>query len=211
MNTISITISGDEADRYYAMRRALTSALAATTPQELEHEIGIYIKYRHCLKHIEHVLTKFDICLNSYTELDRPEGLKNAAIHLQSVLDRTRDNLQRAITAVADYNHPTELYHTVETIAREMYDTYCLAVGGKAYDGRPLPSSAAFFDAPDKNTQADAWRAAAARACLLALFPHDAQDSTVDRLTQLAIDANVIFRAEDPEKAMEALTRLRQK
>lgn len=45
-----------------------------------------------------------------------------------------------------------------------MYDAYCDAVGGKAWNGQPLPKSGEFFTEPSKNTQADGWRAAARTA-----------------------------------------------
>lgn len=49
----------------------------------------------------------------------------------------------------------------MEKLARQMYDTYCEAVGGKAFNGDPLPGSEEFFKDPSKQKQADAWRAAA--------------------------------------------------
>lgn len=59
--------------------------------------------------------------------------------------------------------------HTdTEKIARDMYDAYCSAVGGKAYNGQPLPQSDEFFADMNKQPQADAWRAAA-RVALKAL------------------------------------------
>lgn len=48
-----------------------------------------------------------------------------------------------------------------EKLAREMYDTYCKAVGGTAYNGDKLPTSEEFFTDPMKEKQADAWREAA--------------------------------------------------
>lgn len=52
----------------------------------------------------------------------------------------------------------------IERRAVRMYDVYCDAVGGKAYDGRPLPTGAEFFADPGKQKQADAWRAVARMA-----------------------------------------------
>ena len=49
----------------------------------------------------------------------------------------------------------------IESRAVRMYDVYCAAVGGTAYDGRPLPTGAEFFADPGKQRQADAWRAVA--------------------------------------------------
>lgn len=51
-----------------------------------------------------------------------------------------------------------------EQLAHTLYDTYCAAVGGKAFNGDPLPSSAEFFGDPAKETQANAWRIVAQTA-----------------------------------------------
>lgn len=48
-----------------------------------------------------------------------------------------------------------------EQFACKLYDVYCEAVGGKAWDGRPLPTSEEFFYDATKAKQADAWRAVA--------------------------------------------------
>ena len=53
---------------------------------------------------------------------------------------------------------------TITDKAIELYDVYTAAVGGKAYDGRPLPSGAEFMSDPTKQKQADAWRAVAVHA-----------------------------------------------
>lgn len=49
-------------------------------------------------------------------------------------------------------------------VAMEMYDAYCEQVGGKAFDGRPLPTSAEFFEDVGKRKQAAGWLAAASKA-----------------------------------------------
>lgn len=51
---------------------------------------------------------------------------------------------------------------TIDQIAGKMYETYCAAVGGKAFNGDPLPAWAEFSVDPAKETQANGWRAAAA-------------------------------------------------
>lgn len=51
-----------------------------------------------------------------------------------------------------------------EAIAASLYETYCAAVGGKAFNGDPLPAWAEFAVDPKKQVQADGWRAAAAKA-----------------------------------------------
>lgn len=48
-----------------------------------------------------------------------------------------------------------------EAVALLLYDVYCEAVGGLAYDGKPLPSWAEFSMDPQKAKQANAWRAVA--------------------------------------------------
>lgn len=47
-----------------------------------------------------------------------------------------------------------------DTLAKKIYDKYCAAVGGKAYNGDDLPNSEEFFTDPTKEKQANAWRAA---------------------------------------------------
>lgn len=53
---------------------------------------------------------------------------------------------------------------SITELAIELYDVYCAAVGGKAYDGRPLPTGREFMNDPAKQKQADAWRAVAVHA-----------------------------------------------
>lgn len=48
-----------------------------------------------------------------------------------------------------------------EQVARTMYDAYCDAVGGKAFNGDNLPKSDEFFEDESKQKQANAWRVAA--------------------------------------------------
>lgn len=55
----------------------------------------------------------------------------------------------------------------IEKIAIELYDTYCAAVGGRAWDGKPLPTGQQFFADPAKQVQAEGWRAVAKRATAL--------------------------------------------
>lgn len=51
---------------------------------------------------------------------------------------------------------------TNERLAREFYDAYCSAVGGKAFNGDPLPPASEFFEDEAKSKQANAYRAAVA-------------------------------------------------
>lgn len=50
--------------------------------------------------------------------------------------------------------------------AIQLYDTYTAAVGGKAWNGDPLPSGEEFFNDPARKLQADAWRAVARNAII---------------------------------------------
>lgn len=47
---------------------------------------------------------------------------------------------------------------SIDAIAEYMYDTYCVAVGGVAFNGDPLPRWPEFSTDPGKQKQADAWR-----------------------------------------------------
>jgi len=46
-------------------------------------------------------------------------------------------------------------------LAGQMYEAYCTAVGGKAFNGDPLPDWKTFRTDPSKQKQAEAWIAAA--------------------------------------------------
>lgn len=43
-------------------------------------------------------------------------------------------------------------------LAKKLYDAYCEAVGGKAFNGDDLPKSEEFFNDKTKKKQANAWR-----------------------------------------------------
>lgn len=49
-------------------------------------------------------------------------------------------------------------------IASIMYETYCGAVGGRAFNGDPLPPWKEFSEDPKKAVQAQGWLAAASAA-----------------------------------------------
>lgn len=51
-----------------------------------------------------------------------------------------------------------ERKESVEKLAHELYDVYCEAVGGKAFNGDNLPKSEIFFEDGSKEKQANAWR-----------------------------------------------------
>ena len=44
-----------------------------------------------------------------------------------------------------------------EDCAGRAYEAYCVAVGGKAFNGDPLPDWATFRADPTKRKQSDAW------------------------------------------------------
>lgn len=53
---------------------------------------------------------------------------------------------------------------TTESLANILYDKYCEAVGGKAFNGDPLPPWTAFSTDPAKAKQSNGWRVVAATA-----------------------------------------------
>jgi hypothetical protein len=56
-----------------------------------------------------------------------------------------------------------------DIVAKELYTTYCVAVGGVAFNGEPLPDWDTFVADPAKKKQSDAWLSAADRALDLLL------------------------------------------
>lgn len=56
------------------------------------------------------------------------------------------------------------LEQSLEILAHTLYDHYCQAVGGKAFNGDPLPLSGEFFADESKEKQANAWRETARKA-----------------------------------------------
>lgn len=50
---------------------------------------------------------------------------------------------------------------TTEETAAALYEEYCRQVGGKAFNGDPLPDWATFAADPAKQKQVGAWRAVA--------------------------------------------------
>jgi hypothetical protein len=53
---------------------------------------------------------------------------------------------------------------TMDSFAEELYETYCEAVGGKSFDGSPLPSWESFKKDPEKAKQVRGWMAVAWKA-----------------------------------------------
>lgn len=56
------------------------------------------------------------------------------------------------------------MFTNQEILAKKMYDDYCEAGGGKAFNGDNLPKSDEFFSDKTKTKQANAWRKAAETA-----------------------------------------------
>lgn len=55
----------------------------------------------------------------------------------------------------------------IESIAENLYETYCVAVGGVAFNGDTLPNWKAFSADPKKTKQADALREVAKKAVFI--------------------------------------------
>lgn len=51
-----------------------------------------------------------------------------------------------------------------ESVAKDLYETYCAAVGGVAFNRDPLPKWDEFRNDEKKQKQAEAWLATADRA-----------------------------------------------
>lgn len=45
----------------------------------------------------------------------------------------------------------------IEKLAEELYENYCKEVGGKAFNGDPLPNWKDFSSDPNKQKQVNAW------------------------------------------------------
>lgn len=74
------------------------------------------------------------------------------------------------------------LFMELEKLAESLYQTYCHAVGGKAFNGDPLPDWNTFRADPAKQKQSDAW----VEAAKTALFHLNGKDVRQAALTQLA-------------------------
>lgn len=70
----------------------------------------------------------------------------------------------------------------LEELSKVMYDEYCRAVGGKAFNGDKLPTADDFFVDDTKKKQADAWRAAAAEGIKFAQNNLDLITSGLDKI-----------------------------
>lgn len=59
-----------------------------------------------------------------------------------------------------------------EALAEALYATYCEAVGGKAFNGNPLPTWQEFVADNGKQSQVKGWRAVAEKVLSEITFPH---------------------------------------
>lgn len=60
-----------------------------------------------------------------------------------------------------------------EELTEVAYETYCKAVGGVAFNGDPLPSWREFGSDPNKEKQANAWRASTAKVASIVAASND--------------------------------------
>ena len=58
------------------------------------------------------------------------------------------------------------MHSQTSRLAGRLYETYCEAVGGKAFNGDSLPSWDAFRADPSKRKQSDAWLSVANEAII---------------------------------------------
>ena len=82
-----------------------------------------------------------------------------------------------------------------EELAREIYDTYCAAVGGKAFNGDRLPPWGVFQSDPAKRKQAEAWMTVADKAAALL------EDEIADKLAADAMETEIEDRANELAEA----------
>jgi hypothetical protein len=61
---------------------------------------------------------------------------------------------------------------TKENLAGSFYTIYCQEVGGKAFNGDPLPTWEEFSKDPNKQKQANGWRAVAESALIATQMLH---------------------------------------
>lgn len=64
-------------------------------------------------------------------------------------------------------------YDKIEQIASDLYSVYSESVGGKAWNGDPLPDWATFRADPAKAKQVEGWLAVARKAAEFGSLQHD--------------------------------------
>jgi len=103
------------------------------------------------MQDIQTIKEAFDALMMQRSSLDMDEGTDGDKLEdAENALDRLAKKAQRP----------------VEELAGQMYTAYCEAVGGVAYDGKPLPAWPEFSTDPTKQKQAAGWLAAAKVAAL---------------------------------------------
>lgn len=80
----------------------------------------------------------------------------------------TDEQVRAFAKAVSDKRK--QITYTNEDAARCIYTEYCRQVGGKAFNGDPLPDWDKFTADPAKSRQVNAWRAAASEVTLHFIF-----------------------------------------
>ena len=80
--------------------------------------------------------------------------------HLLHLVDTTRDDREVVQDVLKNLGEIDE----AEAMAARLYTIYCRSVGGKAYDGKPLPPWSEFGKDTNKFAQSNAWRAVAREA-----------------------------------------------
>jgi len=84
------------------------------------------------------------------------------------------------------------MVNKINEIASMLYTEYCIAVGGLAFNGDPLPSWEDFSNDPGKEKQANAWRVVAEKSLSVT-------DSRITSLKLKCFNANI---AEDGKSQM---------
>jgi hypothetical protein len=85
---------------------------------------------------------------------------------------------------------------TTDQIAEKLYETYCESVGGKAFNGDPLPNWLQFSMDPAKEVQANGWRSVALKA--RELFTPEAEEPKPALSVGIGTDASSLPVKEAP-------------
>jgi hypothetical protein len=87
------------------------------------------------------------------------QALEVARKHFQDIADSAAPS-----KAQEEPKDEMTFAHEVEQLAERLYTVYCVAVGGKAWDGSVLPVWREFADNPIKAMQVNGWREVAREA-----------------------------------------------
>lgn len=116
---------------------------------------------------------EYDLVLENASELLDWAGnnmdwtdVKQAAKRVRgSLLDFDEEWRCADMTVGEQRSEPGDLnYELVDDFAGRLYERYCEAVGGTAWNGDPLPTWAEFGSGPQKEKQANGWREVARAA-----------------------------------------------